>query len=131
MRKVFILLWSVLSLFASIQWYEDFYKAHQESLKSGKPLFVFIERHNPPCRWCQLMKRRTLSDEEIANFINQNFIPVQVVRENRNYPKELYPKYVPTIYVIQGDKVLKRIIGYWSKEDFLSDIEDMKHLLKK
>ncbi|MRI58025.1 MAG: hypothetical protein C6H99_00790 [Epsilonproteobacteria bacterium] len=130
MKKLIIFLLAIAS-FAAIEWQNDFYKAHEASLKSGKPLFVFIERHNPPCRWCQLMKKRTLGDEEIANYINENFIPVKLVREKRDYPKELYPKYVPTIYVIKGQKVIKRVVGYWPKSDFLSDIEDLKRALEK
>ena len=130
MKKLLILFLAVAG-FASIEWQSDFYKAHEASIKSGKPLFVFVERQSPPCRWCQLMKKTTLGDEEIAGYINENFIPVKIVREKSDYPQELFPKYVPTIYVIKGEKVIKRIVGYWAKPDFMSDIEDIKRALRR
>ncbi len=131
MKKLFILLTLTLSLFATIEWQTDFNKAFAQAKKLNKPLFVFIERHEPPCRWCQLMKRTTLADEEIANYINKNFIAVRLVRESSNYPDELYPNFVPTIYVITPDeRIIKKIVGYWPKEDFQSDLTDIQRFLQ-
>ncbi|BCD61778.1 hypothetical protein NitYY0826_C0641 [Nitratiruptor sp. YY08-26] len=131
MRKILILILASLTLFASINWYTDFNKAYQESLATNKPLFVFIERLNPPCQWCHKMKTTTLKDPKIIDFIKKYFIAVKLDRDTSDYPDELYPRYVPTIYVIQKEKVIKRIIGYWSKEDFWSDLKDIERTLHK
>jgi len=130
MKKLLTLIILTLSLFASIEWQTDFAKAFTQAKEQNKPLFVFIERHDPPCRWCQLMKRTTLSDEEIVNYINKNFIAVRLVRESSDYPDELYPNFVPTIYVITPDeRIIKKIVGYWPKEDFQSDLLDIERAL--
>ncbi|BCD68493.1 thioredoxin family protein [Nitratiruptor sp. YY09-18] len=129
MKKVFLIVTIALSLFAQITWQNDFEKAYKESLESGKPLFVFIERRYPPCKWCERMQRTTLADQNISNYINNNFIPVKLEKSTSSYPSELYPRYVPTIYVIKGEYVIKKIIGYWNKNDFWSDLRDVERLL--
>lgn len=131
MKKLvsFIILCS--ALLASIQWRTDFDAAYQESLQANKPLFVFIERRHPPCRWCEKMKHTTLSDANISNYINSRFIPVKLEKHTSIYPEELYPKYVPAMYIIVGDKVIKSIIGYWDTSDFSSDLADVERYLQK
>ncbi len=130
MKKTFLLGLSTLWLFGAIHWQSDFQSAYQKSLQSGKPLFLFIERKSPPCRWCKRMKKTTLSDPAIASYIDTHFIPVKVAREEGDFPKELYPRYVPTIYVIQKQKVIKTIVGYWSPKDFQSDLKDIERSLE-
>ncbi|NPA04437.1 MAG: DUF255 domain-containing protein [Epsilonproteobacteria bacterium] len=130
MKRAFLTLFIVFtSLTAKVEWREDFKRAYEESLKNNKPLFVFIWRENPPCRWCNLMKKKTLNDPEISTYINEKFIPVMVVKGKDNYPSELIAPYVPTIYVIFKDEVIKRVVGYWSKEDFKSDLRDIERAL--
>ncbi len=130
MKRVALLLATTLTLFGAIHWQNDFQSAYQKSLQTGKPLFLFIERDNPPCHWCERMKKTTLSDPTIASYIDTHFIPVKVAREEGDFPKELYPRYVPTIYVIQKQKVIKTIVGYWSPKDFQSDLKDIERSLK-
>ncbi len=118
-------------LFASIEWMDDFDKAFAKAKKLNKPLFVFIERLDPPCRWCHKMKTTTLSDEKIANYINDHFVPVKLDRDSSNYPDELYPRFVPTIYVITPDeRIVKKIVGYWEVGDFWSDLRDIERRVK-
>ncbi|BCD59827.1 MULTISPECIES: DUF255 domain-containing protein [unclassified Nitratiruptor] len=123
------ILFSSFVLASSIKWQHNFQEAYDLALQEKKPLFVFIERVDPPCRWCNKMKTTTLQDPKIIQFINQHFIAVRLDRDTSSYPGNLFPKYVPTIYVIQRKKVIKRIIGYWSKKDFWSDLEDIKRTL--
>ena len=128
MKKMFFLILLDVALFASIHWQTNFDKAYKLSQKSGKPLFVFIERLDPPCKWCHKMKTTTLKDPQIANYINEHFIPVKLERNTDEYPDELFPQYVPTIYIIKDDTIYKRIVGYWPKKDFQSDLKDFERL---
>ncbi len=131
MKKIVLIVVAIVSLFASVDWRTNFDKAYQESKSSGKPLFVFIERRNPPCHWCEKMKHTTLADSNISRYINKTFIPVKIDRDASDYPQELFPRYVPTIYIIDKNKILKKIIGYWPKSDFWSDLEDVRRVLQK
>ncbi len=74
------------------------------------------------------MKTTTLKDPQIANYINEHFIPVKLERNTDEYPDELFPQYVPTIYIIKDDTIYKRIVGYWPKKDFQSDLKDFERL---
>ena len=117
----------------ALEWHEDFKSAYALAKKEHKPLFLFIERVNPPCHLCENMKKRTLTNPKIAAFIQKHFILLKIDKYSGNYPQELYPKYVPTIYVIdpQKEKVLKRIVGFWHPKEFQSDLDDVKRMIKK
>ncbi len=129
MRKIVALCALALALFGAIEWRDDFDAAYEQAKRSGKPLFVFIERHDPPCRWCEKMKKTTLADPEVAEYINTRYTPVRLVRESGDYPPELRPRYVPTIYVIDGNKVVGQITGYWEPREFWSDLKDIERKL--
>ena len=126
-----IMLFIPLLLFAQIEWLTDFTKAQKLSIQTNKPLFLFVQRSLPPCHWCEKMKHTTLQDKTIASFINSHFIPVLVDKNSLSYPQELKPSYVPTIYIIQKNRVIKTIVGYWNKRDFQSDLADIKRVLNK
>ena len=130
MKKIILLLFA-LSLFAAIDWRTDFDEAYKEAQKANKPLFVFIERRYPPCHWCERMKHETLQDANISSYINTHFIPVKLEKNRSSYPVELYPNYVPTIYIIQGRDVIKSIVGFWNLQDFQSDLADVERYLQK
>lgn len=127
MKKIVLLL--PLLLFGQIEWISDFNKAKQLAAQTHKPLFVFVQRSIPPCRWCEKMKHTTLKDDTIASYINSHFIPVLVDKNSLSYPQELKPRYVPTIYIIQNNRIIKTVVGYWGKKDFQSDLEDIKRIL--
>ena len=75
------------------------------------------------------MKKTTLKDEKIANLINRYFIPVKIVREEKNYPNFLKSKYVPAIFILDfNEKPITKIVGYWDVNDFESDL---RLILKK
>ncbi|MFQ5492783.1 MAG: thioredoxin domain-containing protein [Candidatus Dojkabacteria bacterium] len=52
-----------------------------EAKKIKKPLFVSIGYST--CHWCHVMAAEAFSDNEIADFLNDNFIPIKVDREQR------------------------------------------------
>ena len=132
MRHLFAILFIIGSLFAQINWQKDFKTAHQKALQEKKPLFVFMQRLDPPCQWCEKMKHATLQDSNISNTINQHFIAVKVTREEQDYPSFLYSQYVPAIFIIEPstNKIVTRVIGYWNVKDFQSDLNYILRLLK-
>jgi hypothetical protein len=50
--------------------------------KEDKPVFISIGYSS--CHWCHVMSREAFNDKKIADFLNKNFIPVKVDREE--YP---------------------------------------------
>jgi uncharacterized protein YyaL (SSP411 family) len=53
-----------------------------------KPIFLSIGYSS--CHWCHVMERESFLDEEIANFLNANFICIKVDREERPDVDEIY-----------------------------------------
>ncbi len=52
-----------------------------EARAAGKP--IFLSMGYTGCHWCHVMNQESFSDPEVADFINENFIPVLVDREER------------------------------------------------
>ena len=71
-----------------VDWYpwndETLAKAKAES----KPIFLSVGYSS--CHWCHVMERESFLDEEIAKFLNENFICIKVDREERPDVDEIY-----------------------------------------
>ena len=64
-------------------WGDD---AFQTARKEDKPVLLSI---GYTCHWCHVMER-SLEDEEIATYINQNYIAIKVDREERPDVDDIY-----------------------------------------
>ena len=132
MKYILFLSITFTMLFSQIKWYENYNVALKKAKEAKKPLFIFMERKSPPCRWCEKMKKETLNDEKISSIVNKNFIAVKIVRENKNYPSFLKTKFVPTIFILtHKEKPVTKIVGYWSVSDLESDLKYVLRKLRK
>lgn len=66
-------------------WGED---AFAEARAEDKPLFVSIGYST--CHWCHVMAHESFEDEEVAQALNDAFVPVKVDREERPDVDHLY-----------------------------------------
>ncbi|PSQ80112.1 MAG: thioredoxin domain-containing protein [Bacteroidetes bacterium QS_8_68_15] len=66
-------------------WGED---AFEKARREDKPLFVSIGYST--CHWCHVMERESFEDEEVADALNDAFVPVKVDREERPDVDSLY-----------------------------------------
>lgn len=133
MKSILASILLATTLLAQIEWQENFSTALHIAKKEQKPLFVFMQRTNPPCRWCEKMKKFTLSNNEIAKMINRNFVAVKIDKYEDTYPSTLSSQYVPAIFIVdpQTKKVLYKIVGFWGVQDFKSDLNDIFKILHK
>ena len=53
--------------------------AVQLAREQGKLLYVSVGYFS--CHWCHVMQRESYQNEQIARFLNENFIPVKIDRE--------------------------------------------------
>ena len=51
---------------------------------------IFLSIGYSSCHWCHVMERESFLDEEIAKFLNDNFICIKVDREERPDVDEVY-----------------------------------------
>ena len=64
-----------------INWQPWGEEAFQKAKKEDKPIFLSIGYST--CRWCHNMNRESFQDEEVANILNEHFVPIKVDREER------------------------------------------------
>ena len=64
-----------------VNWYPWAEEAFADARRLGRPVFLSIGYST--CHWCHVMEGESFEDEGIAEFINQNYIPVKVDREER------------------------------------------------
>ena len=63
-------------------------EAFEKARAADKPLFVSIGYST--CHWCHVMERESFEDEEVAEALNDVFVPVKVDREERPDVDSLY-----------------------------------------
>jgi uncharacterized protein YyaL (SSP411 family) len=62
-------------------WYTWGEEAFADARRLGRPVFLSIGYST--CHWCHVMEGESFEDEGIAEYLNQNYIPVKVDREER------------------------------------------------
>lgn len=65
-----------------VQWYPYGPEAIQKAKDENKPIFLSIGYSS--CHWCHVMASESFSDQDVADFLNENFISIKVDREE--YP---------------------------------------------
>jgi len=56
-------------------------EAFDEARRTGRPVFLSVGYAT--CHWCHVMEEESFEDLEIAGFLNENFVPIKVDREER------------------------------------------------
>jgi len=64
-----------------VDWYAWGNEAKAKAKNDNKPIFLSIGYST--CHWCHRMREESFEDEKTASFINKNFIPIKVDREER------------------------------------------------
>lgn len=64
-----------------VDWYPWSREAFQKAQKTDRP--IFLSSGYSTCHWCHVMARESFMDEEVAEFLNENFICIKVDREER------------------------------------------------
>ncbi len=62
-----------------IDWYPWSNEAFEKAKKEDKLIFLSIGYST--CHWCHVMQRESFKNEEIADILNKNFVPIKVDRE--------------------------------------------------
>ena len=64
-----------------VNWFAWGDEAFAEAQRLGRPVFLSIGYST--CHWCHVMEAESFEDEEIAGFLNRNYVAVKVDREER------------------------------------------------
>ncbi|MEA5579182.1 thioredoxin domain-containing protein [Anabaena sp. UHCC 0451] len=91
-----------------IDWWPWCNEALETARLQGKPIFLSIGYSS--CHWCTVMEGEAFSDLEIAQYMNANFLPIKVDREER---PDLDSIYMQSLQMMSGQ-------GGWPLNAFLS-----------
>ena len=78
-----------------VNWYPWGKKALDKAITENKPIIVSIGY--AACHWCHVMEHESFEDEEIAAYMNDNFICIKVDREERPDIDQVYMNAVQLI----------------------------------
>ncbi|HEX4027769.1 MAG TPA: thioredoxin domain-containing protein, partial [Rhizomicrobium sp.] len=107
-----------------VQWRSWGPDARAEAKAQDKPILLSLGYAG--CHWCHVMARESFADPEVAAFINENFIPVLVDRDERPDVDMLYQGAAgimghaggwPLNIFLSHEGVPFWVAGYQSKED--------------
>jgi uncharacterized protein YyaL (SSP411 family) len=71
-----------------VQWRTWGDDALEEAARSDRPIFLSIGY--AACHWCHVMAHESFENQEIANLLNEYFVPIKVDREERPDVDALY-----------------------------------------
>lgn len=78
-----------------VDWYPWGDEAFEEAKKLNRPVFVSFGYST--CHWCHVMEEESFEDEEIAEYLNANYISIKVDREERPDIDAIYMSAVQAI----------------------------------
>lgn len=75
-----------------VDWHAWSEAVFAKAVKENKPIFLSIGYST--CHWCHVMEEESFEDEKTAEFLNRDFIPIKVDREERPDIDHIYMDYV-------------------------------------
>lgn len=132
MKKLVMLLWlfSSAALCAELRWETTIAGAVERGIKEGKPLMVLVTKTG--CKWCDVLKQKTLNDPKISVMLNRDFVLYEGVVEKGNVPPSLMTGGTPATWFIKGKTpMFEPIMGAVERDDFLKALEIVKQEYQK
>lgn len=71
-----------------VNWFPWGEEAFEKARKEDKPLIISVGYS--ACHWCHVMEDESFEDEEVAQMMNEHYVPVKVDREERPDVDQLY-----------------------------------------
>ena len=73
-----------------VNWYAWNDEALKKAKDENKPIFLSIGYSS--CHWCHVMAHESFENDEVAKFMNENFVNIKVDREERPDIDDIYQK---------------------------------------
>lgn len=125
-------IWWVQKLIEKIHYESSYKQALQKAQNLNKPLLMLIGQER--CPWCRKFEIKTLTNKNIDNKVQENFIPLTVLRykEKDSFPQKFQTKGVPTVLFIdpKEEKVFYKSFGYKSKREYKTELDKALKIFK-
>ena len=132
MRKLFILLLITINLFGidwsgKINWAMNYDSAINLAKSQNKLIMIDISRTE--CPPCEYLATKVYTDDEVANYINKNFIPLFYLVDKDNLPvivENYFMGSTPTILFLEPNgKLVYSMIGARPPKVFLNILKSV------
>ncbi len=124
MRRCFlVLIFVTTSLFADINWADDYKSALEKAKTQNKKVMVMFSSED--CKECQNMHKTVYSDKEISEYVNKNFVAVNVdVEYDGRKGFKVYK--IPTLYFLdpKGKQIGRAVKGAIDKGALLKKLQE-------
>jgi thioredoxin-like negative regulator of GroEL len=115
---------------SQITWQTDLHAAHKIAVETGRPMMIVFGAEW--CHYCKQLEKETLSQPQLAEYINANFVPVHMDMD-RPQDKEvaniLEVKPIPCTVILSpnADRVQDKILGYREAPQFYQALETARY----
>jgi thioredoxin-related protein len=101
-----------------INW-QDYDRGMELAKTSGKHVFLYF--HADWCTYCTKLKKTTFQEQEVLNYLKQNFISISVDTDaDKAKAGEWKVRGLPTLWFLKPDNSeISNIPGYLDKDQFL------------
>jgi thioredoxin-related protein len=115
-KKVFFLILLFSISIHAIEWL-SYDKAKVLQKKNHKPIMLDVMRDT--CHYCKKMDKEVFDNKEMAQWLQERFILVQINLDEDLMPIDEEVTFTPTFYFLdENGKILKKIPGSWNIQDF-------------
>ena len=80
-----------------VNWYPWGAGAFARAKRQNRPIFLSVGYST--CHWCHVMERESFEDDEIARYLNENFVCIKVDREER---PDVDAVYMTAVHLLHG-----------------------------
>jgi thioredoxin-related protein len=111
-----------------VKWETDLHKAHEKAVETNKPMLLVFGAEW--CHYCKKLEQTTLTNAELAKYINTNFIPVHIDADEQEKVAEILEvKGLPCSIVLSPDAdLLGRITGFKQPSAFYEELAKARKL---
>ena len=106
-----------------IAWFHDLYEAHKVSASTGKPMLIVCGAGW--CHYCRELDSKTLTNPQLAAYIESNFIPVHLDADrDKRVAEILKAKPIPCTVVLSPDaNLVAKFLGYEEVQPYFAKLE--------
>lgn len=138
MKLLFILLLMNFTLFGAnidkfaneIGFERDYAAALLKSKKDNKVLMMVLGADY--CPWCRKFEYKTLSDETVKSYLNENMVALIVDKkyDRDSFPTKYETNFTPKVFFInpKNENIIYETTGYVKKKDFFETLNIVRKI---
>ena len=124
--KVIAIIFTLISAIysADLNWLHDYDRALDKAKKEHKDVYLFIGAD--VCRWCDRFKEVTLSNQDVINRLEKDYVLLYMSRDRHDIPSHFKVKGVPRHYFLTNQgKIIFTTRGSREIDGFYSLLEEV------